>query len=92
MCIRSFLVVYFAYHFSKNVFVYNATCTMFIVQLFIQCSSFIGGIKVKGIHNASCENRTPCVFPSQVCHQLIFPEAVSMGHSIYNAYVIRDHV
>jgi len=21
------------------------------------------------IHNASCENRTPCVFPSQVWHQ-----------------------
>jgi len=20
----------------------------------------------RGIHNASCENRTPCVFPSQV--------------------------
>jgi len=39
----------------------------------------------RGIHNASCENRTPCVFPS---HQLIFPKAVSMGHSIYNAYVI----
>ena len=47
MCIMSFLVVYFACHFSKNVFVYNATCTMFIVQLFIKCSSFIGGIKVK---------------------------------------------
>jgi len=43
----SFLVVYFACHFSKNWFVYNATCTMFIVQLFIKCSSFIGGIKVK---------------------------------------------
>jgi len=43
----SFLGVYFACHFSKNVFVYNATCTMFIVQLFIKCSSFIGGIKVK---------------------------------------------
>jgi len=41
----SFLVVYFACHFSKNWFVYNATCTMFIVQLFIKCSSFIGGIK-----------------------------------------------
>ena len=25
------------------------------------------------LHNASCENRTPCVFPSQVWHQLIFP-------------------
>jgi len=43
----SFLGVYFACHFSKNVFVYNATCTMFIIQLFIKCSSFIGGIKVK---------------------------------------------
>jgi len=46
----------------------------------------------RGIHNASSENRTPCVFPSQVWHQLIFPEAVSTGHSIYNAYVIGDHV
>jgi len=46
----------------------------------------------RGIHNASCENRTPCVFPSQVWHQLIFLEAVSTGHSIYNAYVIVDHV
>jgi len=27
----------------------------------------------RGIHNASSENRTPCVFPSQVWHQLIFP-------------------
>ena len=42
----------------------------------------------RGIHNASCENRTP----SQVWHQLIFPEAVSTGHSIYNAYIIGDHV
>jgi len=42
-----------------------------------------------GIHNASCENRTPCVFPS---HQLFSPEAVSTGPSIYNAYVIGDHV
>ena len=25
------------------------------------------------LHNASCENRTPCVFPSQVWHQLICP-------------------
>ena len=46
----------------------------------------------RGIHSGSCENRTPCVFPSQVSHQLIFPEAVSTGHSIYNAYVIGDHV
>jgi len=27
--------------------VYIATCKMFIVQLFMKCSSFIGGIKVK---------------------------------------------
>ena len=47
MCIMSFLVVYFACRFSKNVFVYNATRTMSIVQLFIKCSSFIGGIKAK---------------------------------------------
>jgi len=31
MCIMSFLVVYFACRFSKNVFVYNATRTMSIV-------------------------------------------------------------
>ena len=43
----------------------------------------------RGIHNASCENRTPYVFPS---HQLISPEAVSTGHSLYNAYVIGDYV
>ena len=43
----------------------------------------------QGIHNASCENGTPCVFPSQVWHQLISPEAVLMGHLIYNAYI--DH-
>ena len=43
----------------------------------------------RGIHNANCENRTPCVFPS---HQLISPEALSTGHSIYNAYIIGDHV
>jgi len=41
--------------------------------------------KCPGIHNASCENHTSCVFPSQVWHQLIFPEAVSTGHSIYKA-------
>ena len=46
----------------------------------------------RGIHNAICEVHTPCVFPSQVWHQLIFPGAVSTGHSIYNAYVIGDHV
>jgi len=51
MCIMSFLVVYFACHFFKNVFIYNVTCTMFIVQLFIKCSSFIGGIKVKDINH-----------------------------------------
>ena len=44
------------------------------------------------IHNASCEIRTSCVFPSQVWHQLISPEAVSTGHSIYYAYVLGDHV
>jgi len=46
----------------------------------------------RGINNASCENRTPCVFPSLVWHQLIFPVVVSTDHSIYNAYVIGDHV
>ena len=44
------------------------------------------------LHNASCDKFTPCVFPSQVWHQLIFPEAVSTGHSIYNANVIGVHV
>ena len=58
----------------------------------------------RGIHNASCENRSTCVFPSQVWHQLISPEAVSTGHLIYDVpyqmtvggafvYVCeRDHV
>jgi len=45
-----------------------------------------------GIDNASFEIHTPCVFPSQVGHQLISPEAVSACHSIYNAYVIGKHV
>jgi len=45
------LVVYFACRFSKNVFVYNATSTMFIIQLFIKCSSFIGRIKIKVDYN-----------------------------------------
>jgi len=40
---------------------------------------------VHGIHNSGCEIRTPCVFPSQVWHQLIFPGAVSTRHSIYKA-------
>ena len=31
----------------------------------------------RGIHNASCGNRTPCVLT---------------GHSIYNAYEIGDNV
>jgi len=31
----------------------------------------------RGIHNASCDICTPCVFPGQVWHQLIFPGAVS---------------
>jgi len=43
----------------------------------------------RGIHNASFGNRTPCIFPSQVWHQLIFPEAVSTSHLIYNAYIIE---
>jgi len=42
----------------------------------------------RGIHNASYEICTPCVFPSQVWHQLIFPVAMSIN----KAYVIGDHV
>jgi len=42
----------------------------------------------RGIHNASYENRTPCVFPSQVWHQLISSRGDVNSHSIYNAYVI----
>ena len=45
-----------------------------------------------GIHNASCEIRTPCLFLGQVWHQLIFPGVVSTGHLMYNAYVIEDYV
>ena len=44
------------------------------------------------LHNANCEIRTPCVFPSLVWHKFIFPGVVSTGHSINNAYVIGDHV
>jgi len=43
------------------------------------------------IHNASCENRDPCVFPGQIGHQLICP-GVSIGHLICTAYVIGEHV
>ena len=46
----------------------------------------------RGIHNASCGIRTPCVFPSQVWHKLIFPVEVSTGHSIYKTQVIGDNV
>ena len=61
-------------------------------QIFFQYKCVKMSAEDRGIHNASCENRTPGVFPSQVWHQLIFPEAVPTGHSIYNAYVIGDHV
>jgi len=44
------------------------------------------------IHNASCENCDPCVFAGQIWHQLIFPGAVSIGHTICKAYVIGQHV
>jgi len=43
------------------------------------------------IHNASCENDDPCVFAGQIWHQLILPGAVSIGHSICNAYLIEEH-
>ena len=61
-------------------------------QIFFQYICVKMSADDRGIHNASCENRTPCVFPSQVWQQLIFSEAVSTHHSIYNAYVIGDHV
>ena len=38
------------------------------------------------IHNATCENRAPCVLPGQFWHQLIFPGAVSICFSIWKAY------
>ena len=41
------------------------------------------------IHTASYENRDPCVFAGQIWHQLNFPGAVSIGHSICKAYVIK---
>ena len=44
------------------------------------------------IHNASCKNRDPCVFAGQIWHQLIYPEAVSIGHSVCKAYVIGEHM
>jgi len=31
----------------------------------------------RDIYNASCENRTTCVFPSQVWYQLTFPKGLS---------------
>ena len=52
-----FMFVYFAYHISVNLCVYIATCKMFIVQLFIKYSSFIGGIKVKVLRFISPPSR-----------------------------------
>ena len=57
-------------------------------QIFFQYKCVKISADDSGIHNASCENRTPCVFPSQVWHQLISPRGDVNGHSIYNAYVI----
>ena len=42
-------------------------------QIFFQCKCVKISADDRGIYNASCENRTPCVFPSQVWHQLISP-------------------
>ena len=61
-------------------------------QIFFQCKCVKISADDRGIYNASCENHTPCVFPSQVWHQLIFPEAVSTDYSIYSVYLIGDHV
>jgi len=46
----------------------------------------------RDIHNASFEIHNPCVFPGQVWHQLIFPAALTTGHSICNALVIGVYV
>ena len=40
-------------------------------QIFFQCKCVKISADDRGIYNASCENHTPCVFPSQVWHQLI---------------------
>jgi len=45
----------------------------------------------RSIHNASCENRTPCVFPNQVWHQLIFPRGGVNG-SLNIQCLQWDHV
>ena len=70
---------------------YNAVSTwlpnIFLVYYVWKCQQTITVYTMQAV-----KNRTPCVFPSQVWHQLIFPEAVSTGHSIYNAYVIGNHV
>jgi len=34
------------------------------------------------IHNASCENRDPCIFPGQIWHQLTFPGG-GVNRSLY---------
>jgi len=34
----------------------------------------------------------PVYFLGQIWHQLIFPGAVSIGHSICKAYIIGDHM
>ena len=60
-------------------------------QIFFQYKCVKLSADDRGIHNASCENRTPCVFPSQVWHQLIFPWG-SVNGSLNNAYVMGDHV
>ena len=46
----------------------------------------------RGIHNANCENRTPCVFPSQVWHQLISPRGDVNRSLDIQCLRNRDHV
>ena len=85
-CIYNFAYTFVSRHFAY-LYMFFRSQTVFSRLSLIVC------LDNHCIHNANCENCTPCVFPGQIRHQLIFHGAVlSMGHSIYKAYVIGEHV
>jgi len=61
-------------------------------QIFVQYNMWQNVSKRSRYKQCKLWNSYSCVFSSQVWHQFIFPGAVSTGHSIYNAYVIGNHV
>ena len=61
-------------------------------QIFFQNNVWKCQKTIAVLHNAKCEISTPCVFPRLVWHQFNLPWGGALGCSIYNAYVIGDHV